>query len=247
MKHQYKKNFLTKVIFKISFEQAKLSQLKSSIENLKKEFPFAEEERGEEGMFNFDLVTKAFKQVSTSVISWNLFNETRTKKIKINPKFLFIEYSKYKNSTELLEDINRVSTLIKELEIKTISKLNLRYINEIKLVNKNFLDWNNYINDYLLGSLNFVINKNKNIARAMGSIIFKEENSNIIFNYGIWNPNYPNEINEKIFILDFDEYSKFPLDVETLDLSNIVKEFNKKIEDLFEDSIKSGLRRILKS
>ena len=109
------------------------------------------------------------------------------------------------------------------------------------------MNWNNYINDLLIGSLKFAIDKKKSIARAMGQIVFKEENSNINFNYGIWNSNYPNEVNEKIFVLDYDGYSKFPLDVESLNLSDIVKEHNKKIEDLFENSIKEGLRKVLKT
>lgn len=246
MKNKYKKNFLTKVIFRIDFEQAKLGQLKLFTEKFKKEFPISEEERGEEGMVNFDFATKAIKQSSSPIISWNLFNKNRTKKIKIHPRFLFIEYLKYKNSTELLKDINLISDLIKIFEIKTINRLGLRYINEIKLENKDFLNWNNYINDHLLGSLKFAIDKKKSIARAMGQIIFKEENSNINFNYGIWNSNYPNEVNEKIFVIDYDGYSKFPLDVENLNLSGIVKEYNKKIEDLFESSIKEDLRKILK-
>lgn len=247
MKKQYKKNFLTKVIFRIDFEQAKLGQLKLSTEKFKKEFPINEEERGEEGMVNFDFATKAIKQTSSSIISWNLFNKNRTKKIKIHPRFLFIEYLKYKNSTELLKDINLISGLIKDFEIKTINRLGLRYINEIKLENKDFLNWNNYINDHLLGSLKFVTDKKKSIARVMGQIVVKEENNNINFNYGIWNSNYPNEVNEKIFILDFDGYSKFPLDVESINLADIVKEYNKKIEDLFEGSIKEDLRKILKA
>jgi len=249
MKNRYKRNFLTKVIFRIDFEQAKLGQLKtlSDTEKIKKEFPINEEERGEEGMINFDFVTKAFKQASSPVISWNLFNKNRTKKIKIHPRFLFIEYLKYKDSSELLKDINLISDLIKNFEIKTINRLGLRYINEIKLESKDFLNWNNYINNHLLGSLKFATSKKKNIARAMGQVVLKEENSNINFNYGIWNSNYPNEINEKTFILDFDEYSKFPLDAESLDLSATVKEFNKKIEDLFESSIKDNLRKILKT
>lgn len=244
---KYKRNFLTKVILRIDFEQAKLSGLKLFAEKFSKEFPTIEEETAEESMVNFNFLTKKIKQEANVVSSWNLFNKSHTKKIKIHPKFLFIEYQKYKNSDELVKDVNIVSDFIKTFEIKSINRLGLRYINEIRLENKNLLNWDNYINDYLLGALKFATYIKKGASRAMGQIELKEENSNINFNYGMWNSNYPNEINEKIFILDFDGYSKFPLDVNTMNLSDILKEYNKKIEELFESSIEEDLRKILKA
>ena len=243
--NKYKKNFLKKVIFRIDFDQAEFSQLKDFLEKIKKEFPINKEGKGEEGMINFDFRTKELKQTSNSVVVWDFYNKDKTKKIKIHPKFLFVEYSKYKDSKELLKDMNIVSSFMKIFKVKTINRMGLRYINEIKLENKDFLSWNKYINDKLLCSLNFVASNKKTIARNMGQIVFKEKFGDINFNYGLWNANYPNEINEKIFILDFDGYSKFPLDADETNIVELIKEYNQKIENLFESIIKEDLRKIL--
>ena len=243
--HKYKKDFLTKVIFRIDFDQVKLSQLEDFSEKIKKDFPINKEGKGEEGMINFDFKTKELKQTSSSVVVWDFYNKDKTKKIKIHPNFLFVEYSKYKDSKELLKDIDIVSSFIKIFKIKTINRMGLRYINEIKLKNKDFLNWNKYIDNKLLGSLDFATSNKKAIARAMGQIVFKENFGDINFRYGLWNANYPNEINEKVFILDFDGYSKFPLDTDETNIIKLVEEYNQKIEDLFESVIKEDLSKIL--
>ena len=243
--NKYKKNFLTKVVFRIDFDQVELSQLKDFSEKIKKNFPINKEGKGEEGMINFDFKTKELKQNSSSFVVWDFYNKDKTKKIKIHPKFLFIEYTKYKDSKELLKDINIVSSFIEIFKVKTINRMGLRYINEIKLKNEDFLNWNKYIDNKLLGPLNFAVSNKKTIARAMGQIVFKEEFGDINFNYGLWNANYPNEINEKFFVLDFDGYSKFPLDADETNLPELIEEYNQKIENLFESMIKEDLRKIL--
>lgn len=241
----YKKNFLKKVIFRIDFDKIKLGRLETFLEKIKKDFPIVEKERGEEGVVNINLKTKEFDQASSPITSWNIYNKSKSVKIKVHPKFLTIEYFKYKSSIELLANIEIVLDFLKTFDIATINRMGLRYINEIKVKNENPLDWKKYINDRLLGSINFTLENNKTIARAISYIIFKEEFGDINFHYGLWNSSYPNPISERVFILDFDAHSKFPLEVEGIDLANQVTEYNQKIEALFEKSIKAGLRTIL--
>ena len=246
MPNKYKKNFLTKVVFRIDFNQIKLGQLKYFSEKIEKRFPINEEEKGEEGVIDFDFKTKKVKQISSPVSTWVFYNKTRIKKIKVHPRFLLLEYNKYKDSTELLKDIKYIENFIHDFKIKTINKMGLRYVNEIELSGHDFLSWKKYINNKLIGSLSFATNNKKKLARFMSLIILKEEFGDINFNYGLWNSNYPNEINERKFILDFDGRSRFPLDVDNLKLGDLVKEYNEQIENLFEDVIKEDLRKILR-
>ena len=241
----YKRNFLKSVIFRIDFDKIELGKLKVFLDKISKTFPLIEEEKGEEGTISFDLKTKELKQVSNALTSWNIYNKTKTIRIKIHSSFLTIEYFNYKDSSELLSNIGIIADFLKDFGVKTINRLGLRYINEIKIEGKDPLDWSIYINEKLLGLTSFAIGNKKMVARAMGFIVFKEEFGDINFNYGLWNSAYPSAIAERVFILDFDGYSRFPLDTEGIDLGSLVKEYNGKIEELFEKSIKEDLRKVL--
>jgi uncharacterized protein (TIGR04255 family) len=241
----YKKNFLEKVIFRVDFDKAELGKLKDFLAKIKKEFPITEEKKGEEGEIKFNLKTKELKQTSSSIKTWSIYNKDKTIKFEIHPNFLAIEYFKYKNSSELLSNVNIVTEFLKDFEIKTINRLGLRYINRIEIKDKNVLDWTKYIDEKLLGSIEFSFKNKKSISRAMGFLVFKENFGDINFNFGLWNSDYPNVLSERIFILDFDAYSRFPLDTEGIDLLAIVEEYKKKIKELFEISIKVDLRNIL--
>lgn len=242
----YKKNFLSKVIFRIDFDKVELGKLGGFTKDVEKNFPINEEKKGESGQINFNFKTKELQQEISPLITWNLYNKERTIKIQIQPNFLTIEFFKYKDSSDLKPNMEIVSKFLSTFGIKTINRLGLRYINEIKIEDKkDLLDWTLYINNELLGSINFSQKNKKAIARAMTGIVFKENFGNINFNYGLWNSAYPNIISEKIFILDIDAYSKFPIDSEDLNLDELVKEYNKAIENVFESSIKDGLREVL--
>lgn len=243
---KYKTNFLSKVIFRIDFDKAELGKLKGFAKDIENDFPIIEEQKGESGVINFNFKTKELQQETSSLTTWNLYNKDRTIKIQTQPHFLIIEFFKYSDSTELTPNMGFVSKFIKAFGIKTINRLGLRYINEIKIEDKKeLLDWTPYINSALLGSIDFSQKNKKAIARSMGGIVFKEDFGNINFNYGLWNSAYPNVISEKMFVLDIDAYSKFPIDTDGLNLIELVKEYNKAIESVFESSIEDGLREVL--
>ncbi len=207
----YKKNFLKNVILRVDFDNIDLVGLKNFFQKIVKQFPISEEEQGEEGTINFNFKTKELKQESSAFTSWNLFNKKRTIKIKISPSYLIAEYSNYKDSLELLSSIKTVNNFLDSFKIKTINRLGLRYINEIKLDSKDPLDWGNFINKKLLGLIDFAQSNEKIIARSMGFLVIKEDFGDINFNYGLWNSSYPSPVMDKVFVLDFDAHSKFPL------------------------------------
>lgn len=241
----YKTNFLSNVIFRIDFDQVEFGKLEEFTNKIKADFPILEIEAGEEGLLSFDFASKEMKQNLTPIKVWTLYDGEKKKKIKIHPRYFIIEYGKYNNSQELLSDVKIGAEFIKEFGVRTINRAGLRYINEINVDDKEFLKWDDYIDEDLIGSLKFIEKNSKKAARSMTNIVVKENFGDINVNYGLWNSNFPNEINEKIFILDFDGYSKFPLDAESLDVEKLVKEYNQSIEDLFELIIKDGLRGIL--
>lgn len=234
----YKKNFLENVIFRIDFEPIGLANLESLTKSVNKIFPVVEQQQGFEGEFAFNIADGQVIQEKREVISWLLSNKDKTKKMTVGPRSLFIVYDKYKNSEELLSDIkNVVSVFLSAFNVKTVNRVGLRYSNRIRIEDKNPLDWSKYIQPELLGSLNFVTKNKLKIARSMSQLTIKGEDYDLNFNYGIFNDGFPSEVSTRDFVLDYDCYSKFPIDSTELNIEERTKDYNEVVKSLFLKSV----------
>lgn len=245
MPEKYKNNFLSKVALRLDFsEPVAIGSLNNFYEEIKDNFSIKEEKEGITGLVQLNFNSGEVKNETEKIASWLFSNEEKTKRIEINTRFIYLEYDKYSDKTELFGDVkNVVQKFISKNKIKTFNRVGLRFINEIKLSESGQLEWSKYINDDLISVLTFVKNNKKRIARAMSSVVFKEDKGDINFNFGIWNGEYPNEVNRKEFVLDYDCYSK--LGVTDEELSERIESFHGYIENLFEASIKDGFRTLL--
>lgn len=243
---KYKTNPLEKVIFRIDFEPIELARLsRFYAAELKDVYPLKETKKGIEVATKFDFKTGETLQEKQEFTEWHFINSDTTKRLIVTSKSFILEYSKYNDSEELLSDIGTgIVKLMAEFNVQTVIRVGLRYINKLKPEDQNPMDWKKYLNKNLLGNLEFSKGKFK-LARSMGQIVIKNENDDIVFNYGQWNDDFPNEITKKEFILDFDCYSKFPSPATELDVETTTKEFNQKIEDLFESCITTEFKNLL--
>jgi len=242
---KYKKNFLTKVVFRLDFsENVAIGTLSNFFDEVKDTFAIKEEKEGVTGFVQLNFNSGEIKNETEKMVSWQFANTDRTKRMEINSRYLFLEYDKYDGKAELFNDIkNVVQKFISKHKIKTFNRIGLRFVNEIKLQEDQQLNWTKYLNDDLIANLSFVGKQGKKIARAMGLFVFKEEKGDMNFNFGVWNGEYPNEVNRKEFILDYDCFSKLGItDEEVLDRAEA---FHLYIENLFEASIKDGFRDLL--
>jgi uncharacterized protein (TIGR04255 family) len=244
----YKKNYLSKVILRIDFiKSIELSKLRSYADSISSIFPLSKQIDGEEGYFDLNLQTKQLNQHTNKIVSWVFTDKNSTKNLQISPSYLFIEYLKYKNSTDLINDVEKVvNVFINSFGVKTIKRIGLRYLNEIELHNeKDYLKWDKYIANDLLGAISFANNSEFSVSRSMGQLVFKDGFNIINFNFGVWNDDYPNEVNRKSFVLDYDCYSNIPVDLSDTSIVDVVKEYNSKIEKIFELSISDSFRGLL--
>jgi len=88
-----------------------------------------------------------------------------------------------------------------------IKRIGLRFINEIKLKG-NPLDWDGIINNNLYCIINAFPDLSTSLKRAMSQLHISLEDHSIIFQFGIFNSEYPNIITQREFILDYDCASK---------------------------------------
>jgi uncharacterized protein (TIGR04255 family) len=242
----YKKNFLTSVIIRSDFPS-----INKEIENkfhtdLKKivikKFPIAESHPGFSQ--EFKISPENFVQEKTEFIEWKFHNIARSKTITFIPKAIFIEYHVYKNfddlRTDFLEILKIYLSIYKDF---SISRLGLRYVNEINLENQQEpFSWEKYINKKMLGMLGFS-KGNKNLLRFFNNYEMTFEDFNIRYQYGIYNSDYPAPIKKRNFVLDLDAYYMGPQNYEDIELS--LDKYHDQIQDFFERSITDELRRVL--
>lgn len=244
----YKKNFLDKVILRVDFEEVPLINISKFIASVKAQFPKSERKLGYENE-----VTISFKggdepqQIRREITIWKLNNKNDSKRIEIASRWITLEYDSYTDSNELLKDAREVvDTFIEDFEIKVANRVGLRYVNLLKLNELNATDWSKYLNKKLLGMIDFSLENKMKISRTTGQIVQHDETRDLTFNFGLWNSDYPNVVTRKEFVLDYDCYTTLPTSLGGPKVSELVGEFNKKIELLFEASITDGLRKILK-
>jgi uncharacterized protein (TIGR04255 family) len=243
----YQKNFLKGVLFRLDFPKINLNFLEDFYAEIKILFPFQSRREGINLLFPKVKENKIDRDdIQTSI--WVFENFDKTKKIHISTNSILIEYNKYTNKLELLKDTeDLLGKFLKYSKIETINRVGLRYINEINLNEiKDDFSWDKYISLELLGSLNFAKkDKEAKLAQAINKVVLKEGVADVSFTYGIFNSDFPNESIRREFALDYDCYSRFPINPQDTNIVEIVKTYNSYIEKLFELSITDSLRKIM--
>lgn len=244
----YQKNFLSKVIFRIDFNSV-ASSLSSSE---KPKFTSKIEER-------FPLsVGRPVSQLSVSLtpdgagidqkavaMQWDHTKVAGgTTLCSLGAEHLSLEYGPgdYTNYNDFIEDVRCVlDAFSNTFDIKCVNRVGLRYINEISIPTGNALDWAGYVRSELISSVIETIPNGCALARSMHQVVAKDDDTFIIMHYGIFNPDYPNQVARREFILDFDCYRESQ--TATTDLLTVVAGLNKTAESFFEYCIEDELRK----
>lgn len=243
---QYQHNYLKNVIFRIDFA-GPLSQGKKHIDgfyNLVKDV-FPKRESIKRTMIRAEVITQKDRnrvsQSTETVTDYKFSDENRERTLVLEPKSnINISFEVYKNSKEFKEIVGLVIDAAFKIYGDTeIKRIGLRYINEIVLSEGNAFDWVAFINRSLISCLDFRLER-EDLSRSMGIFEFNRENHNVLFQFGMYNPDYPNSIAQKVFVLDYDCYSTDLLNMSNV--MNMLETLQKDEEALFERSIENGLR-----
>lgn len=243
----YKKNHLKSVVARVDFE-IPIRELVDTIppqlhKQALKNFPVPDP--GELVTKTIQLTRDSTSTASEGFKNWEYYGIDRKKKTSITKDHMFVEYFSYESFTDIERDflslVQELETLYPEVGVKRIG---LRYVNQIQAQGANILDWDEYISPDILGLLGYEI-PNALPVRNFHILEFRIGDSNLRFQFGLFNPDYPSPIRQRQFILDFDAY--------TLSLSEMrevrmrIEEFHGQIQSLFEHVITDGLRNELNS
>lgn len=167
---------------------------------------------------------------------WNFKNENG-KFINLSGDNLSLTYpgDVYSTFDSFLKDIKLALDGLKSYNLPKIKSIGLRYVNQIDVADE--LNLEDYINSklHLLSS----DSENENVIQSLSKIEYDINNFYMSFQYGLFNPNFPDSAAKKDFILDYDCILD---NVHEENLEDYLLEMNKLIYDKFENSIENKLR-----
>ncbi len=241
----YSRNFLTQVIARIDL----VSPISSLAADLPKavskaalpHFPIPEPKPAvAHEMLVTPKETHTKKQEFTE---WNFIGRNREKRLTLTQQSLVVAYQRYEKYETLRDEFRAISEVFfDEFPEAQPSRLGLRYVNEIELPTGDTLDWNELIDESLLGLFSFSI-EGSQPARVFHNLEFVFDGFNLRFHFGVHNPDYPAPIRRKLFILDFDAYYQGLL--ESDDLPDTLDTFHAEIQKLFERTATDRFREVL--
>lgn len=249
MKIDYPNNFLEKVIIRIDFANP-IKELRDDINpkinsTIIKAFPIYEPTDAVEKKLKFEISknsSKIHEEMREEFKEFIFFGKNREKELHININSLLIIYYKYSSFNILKDDFLSISkSLFTTYELFNIKRFGLRYINKIKLNEKNPTNWTKYLNANLLKTLKIYSNQ-LSISRAFHVLELNMDEIRMKFQFGMYNTDYPATIHKKEFILDYDAY--YPNLIQNYsELEKYLEQCRNEIKNLFEACIKDDLRR----
>lgn len=245
----YQQNFLSKVVLRADFgtKPLKLDDgIVAFTEDVKGVFPHS----SSTPMVQLQVEMGApdgggFKQTVVGMLWAHTKTPAGTVRAVLEPASLCLEYGPgdYESFETFLAEF---SMLLDQLYLAfgefPFDRIGLRYVNEIRLPGK-ALEWEGIIREELVAATLAQAVAGGRLLRSMHQVIERHGDDQVLFNYGIFNPDYPAPAVQRFFILDIDcSRSGVVQKPEAIACVNTLNELAGKA---FESSIGDGLREIM--
>lgn len=241
---KYSKNFLTQVIFQANYNIPSIKfHLDSTLKDLCRLKTGQDPKELKNTNVNFSVNSNSNQAVTTEMNSRWLFQGSELQ-IIIQYDLIQIVNLNYTDYTHFHGIITEIFNKVKDIYKPVITRIALRYINNINFPTGSTYDFAEYIDEALLNSsLKF---KDYGLKRSIGQMQLAEDENDLSvnFTYGFNNSQYPNKLIKREFLLDYDCFLTYKSTSETvLDISDIILKIRNKVNQLFEKSILSGLQK----
>lgn len=228
-------NFLKQVILRLDFageinrSQQVLDEIKRAVSDVLPEFETRDIVSVE---MTVDQTQKTTKEKRFK--SFFLRNNATNNSLILEPNAIIFDLKKYNNYEEFKGLVHKVIPNLGEQSpsIK-VSRMGLRYINQIIIDEGNPFDWTELIKKPLICSLDFIEDRDE-LSRSVGLIEITKSDYYIKFQYGWFNSEFPNPIAKKEFLLDYDCYSKNETDISSI--FSQIGILHEEIKELFKRS-----------
>lgn len=241
----YKEPYLNDVIFRIDFELIlKLAGNNKEAadefqNNIFEKFPIVKLKKNTKLNFKVDHTSGSLKEFSNEGnLIWIFNSEDMLKEVELSATSLVLHYKKgaYTRFHDFLEDILLLINSLKLYVPFKLKHLGLRYINQIDDLNVSEIS--EYINPEFIPTVSNY-HDNEQFIQCLTKYDTAIGNYLLAFQYGFFNPGYPNPEFNKGFVLDFDcrLYNLNNLD----QIKNELKEMNHIIWNKYQTVITEKL------
>ncbi len=243
----YKRDFLSSVIARVDLinpiEIFNKQVPKALADLILRNYPIMEPKKAFTQELKISPQGAVDKVKRTELQEWHFHGKNREKTLTLTPTSIIMSYKKFNTYRQMRNEFFEIIELFFKLFNEALgSRLGLRYINEISLLDDDPFSWNGYINQKLLGLFS-VCENNNSLSRIFHNLEYNYGDYNLKFQFGMHNPDYPATIAKKIFILDYDAYYMGAQEKDEI-LNNLDK-FHSKIQQLFEYCVDDKLREVM--
>lgn len=245
----YQRNYLTKVVLRLDFEP--LAPLSQNIQtDVKPDFsnrvagiyPIVAGQPTATLSVNIGPMGSGINQQITGIQWHHRKIENGTCIVALSPEFLAIEYGKndFEHFPPFRAEAQTVLAALQDVyHVPIFSRVGLRYINEISIPEGNPLDWDRLIAADLITAVKACKLEDMDMVRSMHQLHVRRNECTMIYGYGINNPDFPNTLARRAFVLDIDCSRPGVAANEALQTIDALNNF---CETIFENSIQDDLR-----
>ena len=242
---KYEKNYLTHVIFQLRFAPVRElteREMESYYEQVKDLLPDMKL------LQRMSLTATVSPQEPPSVATekaqpvWVLHTKDQSNVLTVAAEQFTLECKKYEDIDALDRVFHALWSKFQSVyPVAVLTRVGLRYINQIVLPTGNALEWTGWLSEEVVAAaLKFPTPATLGLARSMHVAIWQGDNHGVRFQWGISNSDFPNTITKKEFTLDYDCYTVG--EVEASDARKLLGQYNGIIDDLFDKSIAGKLK-----
>jgi uncharacterized protein (TIGR04255 family) len=238
----YKKSFLKQVIARIDFASP-IAQLEKAVpakilNAIVKYFPVVEPADVLMQEIAFDAAGVKHSQVASK--QWNYFSKDRALQLTLAAQNVFVVYNSYNKYEDIRDQFSTVVDVLSKTFPETkAARFGIRYINQIDMAMDDPTSWDQYIEPRLLTSRSF-FGEGDAITRLITISEIKYDDMNVVFQYGMPNPDHPAQIKRPLFILDLD--ASVAQAHELAETLVYMDAGHSRIQAIFERSITDALR-----
>jgi uncharacterized protein (TIGR04255 family) len=245
----YQSNHLTKVVLRLDFDPlAILSQIvKNDVKpefsaRIAETFPIVVSQPTVNVSFNIGPTGAGVNQQITGMQWQHRKIQNGTCVAVLAPNFLALEYGKkdYDHFPPFRGEAEIILEVFQALyRVPTFNRIGLRYINEIVLPEGNPLDWNGLLSPDIITAVKACMPNDVDMVRSMHQLQVRANECTMLFNYGLHNPDFPNTLARRAFVLDYDGTQT---GVASNDALHVIDSLNEFCEKMFESSIEEQFR-----